>query len=98
MTAPLIKFKTGGWLRDVIERTECSRETEQSIWIALKGGGESRQAKVSGRTHFHDTWELARAHLLKVAEGEVVHTRRMLELANAKLGNIKGMKPPKVTP
>jgi hypothetical protein len=96
MSAPIIKFKTGGWGKSPIEAVECVRETAQSVWIAgTHGGGESRQAKVSGYICFHDTWELAHAYLLEKAERAVRHARENLEVANGKLGNIKGIKPPK---
>lgn len=97
MSAPLVKFKTGGWGKNLINPVECTRETAQSVWVAgTNGGSESRQAKVSGYTCFHDTWELAHNHLLAKAEREVAHARLSLECASGKLGNIKGMTPPKV--
>jgi hypothetical protein len=89
MSAPLVKFKTVGWGKGLIEPVECERETAQAVWI-----GNSRHAKV-GRTYFHDTWELAHAYLLTKAERAVSNCHSRLELASDELDFIKGMKPPK---
>jgi hypothetical protein len=96
MSAPIIKFKRTG---DKIERVECVRESEASVWVAHLShfGGKpsepSRVAKNTSYESYHDTWAEAHALLVRRAESAVLGARRNLELANAKLGNIKGMKP-----
>jgi hypothetical protein len=101
MSAPLVKFVTS-LARLTIEQVACTRETDSSVFIekivrASSGDHteESRHAKRGEVKQFHDTWELARDYLMERAERGVTHARRRLELANAELGNIKGMKPPK---
>lgn len=88
MSAPLVKFQTRRY-GSKIERVECTRETESSVFF-----GTQRQAKWSDWVQFHESWSDAHQHLMTSAEHEVAAARRGLELANAKLGNIKGMKPP----
>lgn len=100
MSAAIVKFKTGGY-RETIERVECVRETEKSVyvfdtdWRGIKATKPTRSDKFSARTQYHDSWAEARAYLLIKAEDNVAACRRSLESANDKLGNIKGMKPPK---
>ena len=99
---PIIKYKTGCGA-DKIEQVEVLRETNVSVFLPVnarslagaKGVDERRDAKRSTYAQYHDTWEDAKAYLMAKAEGEVVAARRRLEQANSKLGNIKGMKPPK---
>jgi hypothetical protein len=96
MNAPLVKFKTVGWGKGLIEPVECERETDLCVWVArFKGSKPTRQAKISGYDCYHDTWELAHEYLMKKAQRAVDHARHILESENGKLGNIKGMKPPK---
>ena len=61
----LVKWKTNGWSNDAtIERVECSRETELSVWVmenvAMSGPPKwkERQHRKIGDVHvYHDTWE-----------------------------------------
>lgn len=99
MSAPIVKYETSKFGRVPILRVECERETEQSVFVInpkYPNIKPSRQAKISSYSQYHDTWADAHAHLLAMAEASVAACRRSLELANAKLGNIKGMKPPEV--
>lgn len=72
-----------------IEEVEIDRETESSVWI-----NGSRVAKIGVYGSYHDTWEEAHQRLLALAQRDVDTLRRRLELANSRLGNIKGMKKP----
>lgn len=83
----IVKYRTR-W--DQIERIECERETKSSVFI-----NGQRQAKTSSYESFHDSWEAAHAFLFDKQRLLVERLRRQLEVANGKLGNIKGMKPPK---
>lgn len=95
---PLVKFKTG-YSADKIERVEVLRETAQCVYLPshCHRKTERRDAKRSEYTQYHDTWAEAHTYLMQRAETAVIAARRSLELANTKLGNIKGMKPPKET-
>jgi hypothetical protein len=95
----IVKFKTG-FTREPIERVEVLRETKASVYVPTngfqpKGEKERREAKMTEYAQYHDTWEAAHEFLMVRAQAEVAKARRSLELANSKLGNIKGMKPPK---
>lgn len=102
MSAPLVKFKR---TFNRIEQVECVRESESSVWIAkigreLRPGAlpktlEIRRAKNTDYESYHDTWVDAHALIVRRAESDVASARSALEYANGKLGNIKGMKPPK---
>jgi hypothetical protein len=102
MSAPLVKFKfrTGYW-GDEIVKVECINETAKMLTTREKGFGangkvfDRKHPKISDRTCYFDTWAEAKALLMSRAESKVLAARRSLELANANLGNIKGMKPPK---
>lgn len=85
----IVKYRTGGWRGPLIDRVECERETESSVWI-----NGTRLAKQSRHARFWDSWEEARAHLMYLAELRVHSARKGLELANAELGNVKGLKKP----
>lgn len=83
----MIKFRTGGYGNKLIESVEVDRETESSVFI-----GKNRNAKRSSYHNYFDTWEDAKAFLLKNAEEEAASCRRQLEIANGKLGNICGLR------
>ena len=92
----MIKYKAIG---DKIIPTEVARETEKCVWTmesTFRGKEkiEMRHAKMADYESFHDTWEGAKEHLLRLANLRVLAVRRQLENENGKLGNIKGMKPP----
>lgn len=99
MSATTFKFKAGGYFIG-IEKVECVSETEKTVTIREKlfrnsPPKESRHPKTSAKVCYHDTWIEAKAMLLRRAESKVLSARRSLELAQAELGNIKGMKHPK---
>ena len=77
------------WLDAKIIEINVLKETSHSVFF-----GNSRQAKKSEYTEYHDTWEEAHSALMQYAKQRVEHARRALELANSKFGNIKGMKKP----
>jgi len=81
------KFRTGGYGNKLIESVEIDRETESSVFI-----GKNRNAKRSSYHNYFDTWDDAKAFLLKNAEDEAASIRRQLEVANGKLGNIRGLR------
>jgi hypothetical protein len=81
------KFRTGGYGNKLIESVEIDRETESSVFI-----GKNRNAKRSSYHNYFDTWDDAKAFLLKNAEDAAASIRRQLEVANGKLGNIRGLR------
>jgi hypothetical protein len=83
----MIKYRTGGWGKNLIESVEVEKETEASIWIEGK-----RNAKKTEYHNYFDTWADAKRHLLTVAEKKVAGIRLNLERANGELGNIKGLR------
>lgn len=87
----ITKYETGGYYGNgvLIKPVEIERESDKSVW--LKDG--SRRDKVASYHIYHDSWQGARDHLMKVAEQKVISARLALERANSHLGNIKGLKP-----
>ena len=83
----MLKFRTNAWGNKLIEPVEIDRETDSSVFI-----GKNRNAKRSSYHNYFDTWEDAKAFLLKNAEDEAASCLRQLETANGKLGNIRGLR------
>ncbi len=91
------RYKTSRWDDRKIERLECTRETDKTLWVLETWTGKTKERqrrKDTSGEHYHETWEAAHKWLLESAEANVIAARRHLELAHAKLGNIKGMKKP----
>ena len=97
----ITKWKTGKW-KTGIEVLECTRETALTVWYLQKShfqGGASKERKLSKTGDYeqvHDTWEAARAYLLEKANSRLTAARLELMKAQGELGNVMGMKPPKV--
>lgn len=98
-----IKWKTGGFGKKFIEPVECVGETAKQLMIREKrwyinGRGyefvERRHAKMSEYDCYFDTWDEAKAHLMKKAEAELFCARNALQRSQDELGNIKGLKKP----
>ena len=85
----MLKYMAEHSWRDEIRVVEVEKETESSVWI-----GGRRRPKIAQSATFHDTWDEAHAHLIAIAEGEVMRHRRALDSARFRAGNIKGMKRP----
>lgn len=84
------------WFKPLITRVQVSRETPKTVTVVSDGGGRrprvrKRQTDTGG---YFDTWEDAWNFLMTHAGKEVGAARRNLELANSRLGNIKGMRRP----
>ena len=82
------KYKTSGTWRARIEVVKIERETEQSVWI--KG---RRNAKRTEYDCYFDTWDEAKAYLLKQAEAQLASARSRLEHARENYDHIKDIKP-----
>jgi hypothetical protein len=80
-----------------ITEVEVIRETDVSVFVPTNRKEDykgRREAKISQFDHYHDTWDLAHADLLDIAEKDVMRARRNLETAKAFYGNVKGMRKP----
>jgi len=83
----MIKYKADRSWNPKITTIQADKETESSVWI---NGRMSR--KMASCEAYFDTWDGAKAWLLEWAEDNAASARRNLESANAKLGNVKGIK------
>lgn len=84
------------WFRPSITRVQVSRETPKTVTVVSDDGVRrprvrKRQTDMAG---YFDTWEDAWKFLMAHAGKEVGAARRNLELANSRLGNVKGMRRP----
>ena len=84
----MIKYRAGISYDPEIKKIEVVRETDKFVFITEA----NRQAKDSTDYSWFDTWEEAKNHLLDVYGERVLTARRRLQVANSKLGNVKGMK------
>jgi len=92
----IVMWKTSSYWDTRIERVECERVTDKSVWVVHEWSNtkETRRHPREGGDTYHETWEAARQHLLTRAEQSLATARRALQLAQATHGNVKGMKPP----
>lgn len=89
----MIKYKA---MFGEIKAYEIASETAKTVTIAdTKEWTGRRENKVTDYYSWHDTWEAAHAHLIAEAQRKVDSLRVQLGSAQGKLGQIKGMKPPK---
>lgn len=56
---------------------------------------QHRVARMKSQCAYFPTWKEAHQHLMQEVEAKLTAARRNLELAQARYGNVKGMKPPK---
>lgn len=96
MSEPIIKFKTSDYSCE-IEAVKVVKETGHYITYLTKWFGAECESKSRKdcREQFHDSWDAAKDFLVKREEENVQSARLSLERAKDKLGNVKGMKPPK---
>ena len=90
----MIKYRTSGTTN--IEKVEVLRETKSQVVFPSNLGNrkERRENKISTWINYFDTWEEAKAHLLKISERKLIRARISLEQANGVHGNIKGLRNP----
>lgn len=89
----IIKYRTGGFGKDPIERVEVERETEHCIWV-----NGSRQKKYSSWYKYFDSWCAAHAHILGKAERSLAVAHVSLEKAQDELAAIRAISEPKQCP
>ncbi len=94
MAKPIIKFRAIDLGTPRIEEIKVISETAHFITTAGRFGGNGvREKKEKDWSLIADSFDDAKSWLYSRAEQEIKSARRRLELANSKLGNIKGIKP-----
>ncbi len=81
--AAMTKFKTG---LGKIERVECDRETETMVWVNGRG-----YKKLTSYESYFDSWNEAKAHMIRRAEEDVKWHERQLDAAKSKLANARAL-------
>ena len=84
----MIKFKTGTFVRSLIEKVEVERETDSFVWI-----NNRRVGKNTGYDQFWDSWEDALHFLLSRANDRVLRAKKRLAEENEELGKILNLTP-----
>lgn len=96
---PKTMYRTSG---RSIGAAKVVSETAKYVTVeypAIFDGGKPytrREAKNSDYSTFFGTWEDAKSYLVTRQEQEVISLRAQLEGAKGRLGQLRGMKPPKV--
>lgn len=83
----MIKYKAECWMGPKITKVEVERTTKSSVFI----DGRMERKKTDDKVYF-DTFSEAKEWLVMVYDRKAQVARRNLELANARLGNAKGLK------
>jgi hypothetical protein len=88
--AMIVKWRTDRFSIG-IERVECTRVSEHSLWVAEGDGRERRYAVRSSSDRYHDSWSDAYSYLLERARSRTVYKRRELEREEADLASLEAM-------
>ena len=89
----MIKYKTGGYGKNLIKEVECERETEKSVWAKSEWNGKfERNLKETGYYRYHDTWEEAHKFLMEKAERKVESAERQIQSAYLNLQDVSDLK------
>jgi hypothetical protein len=94
MTIPTTTMYRIHRYRSVIVPIQVIRTTKASAYLLDADGREYRESLATHSHEIHPTWEGAHARLLQMAEEELCHIRRQLDVARGRCGNIAGMKKP----
>lgn len=92
----IVKWRTGGWAKEKIERVECLHETERTVIVAerWRSAKQRKALKYSDSEQYHDTWADAKAYLVTCARREVDAYKERLHSARSRLGQIESLKEP----
>ena len=82
----MIKFKAGGFGKELITAVEVDRESEFSVWINGR-----RNKKQSDWERYFDKWEDAKEYLLNIYEKKVSACKNNFERESAKLSDIRAL-------
>ena len=85
-------YRTGIGSKELIAVIEIDRCTTKSVWV-----DGHQQAKRTDWAVYHDTWELARKHLLYDAKESVADAETALKEAQSYEAHISGMVAPRET-
>jgi hypothetical protein len=77
-----------------IRPIDVVKETEKSVVVRGKSGGEFRMMKDTNNAIIRDTWEEVHAYLIMMAKASVVRDEANLGRGVAKLKIIQAMKKP----
>lgn len=95
----MIKYKASRWdWKPKIDSVHVVSETPKTVLVEVNdqyGGARFRESKQCSVHSYFDTWEEAHKFLMEACQGELDSARRRLASAQDRLGNVKGMKPPK---
>ena len=75
-----------------ISAHECVKETSCFAW--LKGVYSIEPITKKKKCDVFNTWAEAHAELMRRAEAQLADARRVLQVAQGHVGNVRGMKPP----
>jgi hypothetical protein len=93
----MIKYKATDYDTPTIAAVEVVGETDKMVIVPTRGASR-KEKKETNYVFYADTFEDAKAWLVRNYEREVSAARRALEYANSKLGNVKGLKDPTEQP
>lgn len=82
----MIKWRTGGYGKNLIERVEIEKETKKTVWVRSTWYGGTKtevrqERKDTGYHQYHDTWDDAKAYLMEQANADKANARRKLDMA-----------------
>ena len=88
--------------RTSIEAVCCVKSTEKTVWIEkvrFRIFGEEtkdviRQSRIGQYYQYHETWDLAHAHLLRVADSELDEMKAQYDAALAYVEKVKSLSKP----
>ena len=91
----IIKYKVTKYRLNSIEAQEIERETDKSVWYSHEGYNgklhERRELKISDYCSWFDTFQEAKAYVIKKRENKIERLRRDLTEANTALFEAKNL-------
>ena len=95
----ITKYKTEKCYPTKITPVECERETDKCVFvIGIYGRKEASKASKAGEyDQYHDSWEVAHAHLLGKAKSCLASHKKRVDTARSELETVKALKAPKAT-
>lgn len=99
--AAFVLWRTTPYMDNEIERVECTRRTDSSVWVLERPWSrmgnaapvERRRSLSSGDT-YHETWRAAADHLIGRAEARIQMRREEIARTERMLEGLRSMQPP----
>lgn len=85
----IVKWRTTNYMRTIITRVECDRETDQSVWI----NGRRQQKETDYHSYFN-AWEEARDFLRRTEERAIKMLERNIAEQRRTLAEIEALTKP----